>query len=115
VTEAGAVQKLLLLARSTVAPAGPAGPLILIVPVHGAPATTDEGVSVRDVIPGVLIVRPADCVDAANFAVIVAAVWVFTPVVFTVNVAIVWPPGTFTEVGGMAEGVLLRRVIVKPL
>jgi hypothetical protein len=61
------------------------------------------------------IVSVAVCGLLFNVAVMTAKVWVFTPVVVTVNVAVVCPAATVTELGTVAAALpLIRDTDVPP-
>lgn len=92
-----------LLNNTTFAPPGAAGPLRVTVPVDGLPPTTLVGFKDKPVTVGAMIVRDADCADVPSFVVMVAIVWVSTPMVVTVNVAEVWPEATVTVAGTVAD------------
>jgi hypothetical protein len=89
VTDAGSVAALLLLVSATTVPPEPAGPLNVTVPVEAFPPSTDEGFKLRETSVAGVIVKLATALVAPKFAVIAAVVLALTPVVFTVNVALV--------------------------
>ena len=102
VIELGTIPLDKLLDSVTDRPPGPAGPLIVRVPVAVAPPYTLVGFSVRLFMVGGKIVKFAVLAVAPEPAVIVAEYWALTPVVVTVNVAVVAPAGTETEAGTVA-------------
>ena len=92
VTLDGTVADVLLLEIFTTTPPEPAAAVSVTVPVDEAPPSRLTGFSVTEARVGAVIVKMAVFETDPNFAVIVAAVWVETPVVFTVNFAVLEPP-----------------------
>jgi len=115
VTEAGTVALVLLDDRVTAAPPVPAALERVTVPVEEFPPETDVGLTATEVTVGPLIVSVA-VLEAPpdRVPVIVTVVFRLTAVVFTVNVAAVWPAGTVTEAGSVAEGLLELNVTTVP-
>ena len=77
-----------MLDKTIVVPPAPAGPVSVTVPVDGVPPWTEVGLSESDDNAAGVIVNVAVCGLLFNVAVIAVDVWVFTPVVETVNVAV---------------------------
>lgn len=102
------------LERLTMSPLGPAGPVRLNVPVVEIPPTTVLGFIVRDRALAAEIVSVAVCEIEANVALIIAAVWLFTPVVEMANVAEDCPDCRISDDGTLAAEMLLERTTVDP-
>ena len=114
VTEFGVIPLDKLLETSIDEPPGPAGPLIVKVPVTVAPPYTLGGFKVRVESFGGRMVKFAVFAVAPDPAVMVADACAFTPVVATVNVPTVLPAGIETEAGGIAVAMLDVNGIVAP-
>ncbi|HWD38581.1 MAG TPA: hypothetical protein VG944_07010 [Fimbriimonas sp.] len=115
VTEAGTVADPELLLRLTTMPPVGAAELIVTVPVEVDPPTTDVGETVTPVTAGGVIVSVAVFVTELFVAVMVAVVLEATAVVVTVNVPVVEPEGTTTELGTVADPELLLSATAKPV
>ena len=114
VIEGGTTANELSLASETTVPDGPDGPLKVTVPVDGLPLITLVGLSDKPVKVDGVMASPADGVPPLRLAVMFAVVEASTPSVVTVNVAAVWPKGTLTVAGTMAELLSLERVTDSP-
>jgi len=110
---AGTVTEGSLLFNATGVPPVGAALLMVTVPVTEFPPTTVEGFTDTDVAVNGLIVRVAVW-TSPNFAEMTTDVWTLTPVVTTVNVAVVWPAGTVTVAGTVVEGSLLESLTSIP-
>lgn len=85
------------------------------VPVLLVPPATEVGETVRSVTRNGLTVRLALAEVPFNFAEIDVVEAAVTSKCFTANVALVWPPATFTEPGTLAAFVTeLLRLTVRP-
>lgn len=115
VTESGTVAFVLLDARFTIVPPAGAKPLRVTVPVDVDPPVTDEGDRLTLTRVAGLIVKLADWLTPFKVPEIVAAVVEDTPVVETVNVAVVAPAATVTDVGGVAFEMFEPRETIRPL
>jgi len=91
-----------------------AAALIVTVPVEFLPPATVEGLSVKEVRTGGLIVRLAVTVVPFRLAEIVAVELVPTGEVFTMKIPIVLPAGTVTVAGGIAALKLLESFTTMP-
>ena len=87
VTDTGIVALGLAVERPTTTPPAPACPLSVTVPVEETPPGTVVGLRLTDTSVGGVTVRVVVFETVPFLAVRVAACWVVTPVVFTVNVA----------------------------
>jgi len=114
VTVEGAVADELLLESETEKPPVGAADPIVTVPVEEVPPATDVGLSESAVGTGAVIVRVAVWDVLLAVAVIVELVLVETAVVVAVNVAVVAPEATVTELGTTAEVELLVRLTDSP-
>jgi len=103
-----------LLARVTTSPDGPAGPLRVTVPVEEVPSRTTVGLSATEATVAGLIVSVADWGEVPVVAVITADVTVETAVVDTAKLAVVDPAATVTVVGTVAAELPLDRVTIVP-
>jgi hypothetical protein len=110
VTELGTVAKLLLLERLTTKPEPGATEEIVTTPVEVAPPVSDVGLNASDETFGLEIVRVAVALVLPVVAVIVALVVLVTEVVETVKFAVVEPDATVTELGTVADELLLERL-----
>jgi hypothetical protein len=112
-TLAGTLAAPLLLERVTCTPPAAAGALNVTVPLEDCqPPTTLVGLSVSEVRVGAgggtgLTVKEADLVTTLYVAKMVTAADAVTPLVLTVNVALVAPAATATVAGTLATVVLL--------
>jgi hypothetical protein len=114
VTEPGTVAAARLLDTAIDRPPVGAALLILIVPVADDPPLTLAGLTVRETRAGGLIVSVADWVTPLKEPEILAPIWEATAVVLIVKVAEALPAGTTTELGTVAEPVLLDKVTLTP-
>jgi hypothetical protein len=116
VTDAGTwAAAVLLEVNVTTAPPAGAGPSRVIVPVEGAPPTTEIGSRPTEVRAGAVTVKVAVRVTLLKTAVIVTSVSALTPAVAAVKVAVVAPAATVTDAGTWAMAVLLElRLTTKP-
>lgn len=98
----------------TEVPTSAPGPLRVIVPVAESPPGTGDGltVTVRSLIGLIVIVAVWE--DEFNSAVMSADCCSLTPVVLTVNVVLVAPAGTVTELGTVAIKASLDNAIATP-
>jgi len=96
------------------APPEAAGPFNVTVPVDEVPPMTVEGESVSVESEAALIVNVAVTDAPLSVAVIVAFVVAATGDVVTLNVAVVAPAATVTEIGVTALGLLEFKLIVVP-
>jgi hypothetical protein len=100
VTDAGTwAAVVLLLVVVTSAPDGGAAPFRVSVAVEGVPPVTVVGFSVRDVREATVTVSVVVRFTPAYDAVIVGAVWLATPLVVMVNVAVRTPAAIVTFAG----------------
>jgi len=106
VTFAGTDAALPLAVNATTKPPVGALPLSVTVPVEGLPPETDAGLTDTLTRLGGVIVKVAVWFVPFSVPVIVADVDEATPKVETVNVAVVAPAATVTEVGTVAFEVL---------
>jgi hypothetical protein len=113
VTVAGTVTAGMLLVSATVTPPDAAGLSMVTVPVAGLPPTTVLGLTLTETSPGGRMVRVA-VTFVPGVAVRVAAVRLETGTVFTVKVVEVWPEGTVTVVGAMADELLHAILMIAP-
>jgi hypothetical protein len=105
----GTVAAPLLLDSATLVPPGPAGPFNVTVPVAVAPPEIVVGLSVTALKLAGVMERVAVLAPVPVPAVITAVVFEFTPVVPIVNVAVVEPAATGTELGAKALALLDER------
>jgi hypothetical protein len=84
------------------------------VPVEDVPPVTEVGLSANAVTVGALIVKVAVAEVLFALAVIVAVVLLATAVVVTVKVAVDAPEATVTELGTVADVLLLDRLTTYP-
>jgi hypothetical protein len=106
----------LLLAVVTVAPDGGAAPFKVNVAVAEVPPVTVLGLSVRELSEATLTVSVVVLLTPAWEAVMVEVVWLATPLVVMVKVALRAPPAMVTFAGTRAAAVLLlASVITAPL
>jgi hypothetical protein len=112
VTELGTAALLRLLLREIDSPLVGAALLIVTVPVEDVPPGTEVGDTEMAVKVGALIVRVAVFDELFAVAVMVAVVFVATATVDTLNVAVVAPEATVTELGTVADALLLERLTV---
>jgi len=110
VTEAGVLVELLLSESVTASPPVGAALEMVTVPVEEAPPTTEVGFTVTDDTVGELTVNVAVWDVLLAVAVIVELVLEATATVVAVNVAVVAPDATVTELGTVTEGLLLDRI-----
>lgn len=103
-----------MLDKTIVVPPAPAGPVSVTVPVDGVPPWTEVGLSESDDNAAGVIASVAVCGLLFKVAEMTAEVGAFTPVVDTVNVAVVWPAATVTELGTVAEELPLDRATDVP-
>ena len=114
VTVAGKVADDELLATVTLRPPVGATEVNVMVPVLDDPPFTEVGFNVRDLSVGGWIVRDAVAVVLPTLPVIVADVGVATAVVLIEKVAVVLPAATVTDVGNVADFVLLVSATFMP-
>jgi hypothetical protein len=114
VTLAGTVALVLLEDRLTTVPPGPAGPAKVTVPTAAVPPKTVAGAVVTPSSVAGVIVNVAVADWPPEAAVMVADVLADTAEVATVKVAVVAPPGTVTNAGAVADGLLLNRDTATP-
>jgi len=104
----------LLLDSATTDPPVGAGPFNVTVPVEATPPMTEAGFRLNEVNVGGLTVSVAVLDAVPRLAVIVAAAWADTAEVAAVNVALVCPVATVTELGTVAAALLLERDTTVP-
>jgi hypothetical protein len=111
-TEAAAV---LLEVRVTTAPPAGAGLASVTVPVEDVPPSTEAGDTATERRAAAVTVRTTGRLTLLKVAVIVTGVFVATPTVVAVKVAVVAPAATVTDAGTWATAVLLEvRVTAAP-
>ncbi len=114
VTVLGTVADLLLLARVTITPLGPATPPRVTVPVVVSPPVIVGDVKLTaERADGLTISEVALALDPVP-AVRVTDVWVSTPFVVASNVAVVAPGAKITAAGTVTLGLLEDRDTVAP-
>ena len=112
-TEAGTVATVPEIDRATVVPPAPAAPVRVTVPVELEPPPTEAGFRVTET--RVAGVRVSGAVfDPVVPAVILTTVVEFTPLVVTVNVAVVAPEAMSTVAGTTALTLSEKRGVAKP-
>jgi hypothetical protein len=99
---AGTVAALEFEVTTICVPSAGAGPLSFTVPVVLAPPTRLVGLRAKEVRMGARTLKPKVLVDPLKEAVMVAAVFVATAKVVTLNVALVEPAKTVTSAGTVA-------------
>lgn len=114
VTVAGTVTVLRSLESITIIPAVGAGAFRATVPVVEAPPNSVLDESPNEVKTGGLTVRLEVAVWVPCVAVIVASVVVATGLVAALNVTVVDPASTVTDVGTVAAAELLDRLTLSP-
>lgn len=116
VTEAGTLALVMLDLSATTSPPVGATPFRVTVPVEGVPPTTEIGDRETLLRVGAVMARLAVAEVDPRVAVIVADVAAETAAVVTVNVAVVAPAATVTEVGTVALALLdLSDTTVPPV
>jgi len=114
VTPLGVVVEALLSDSATKAPPAGAGPVRVTVAVEEPPPTTVVGFTTNVLRLGGTMVNPADWVTPLKLPEIVTVVCVATPVVVTVNVALVAPATTVTAAGVEDDELLSLKETVNP-
>jgi hypothetical protein len=114
VTVAGTLADGLLLDKATVVPPGPAGPLRVAAPVEELPPVTVAGFKLREANVAGEMVSVADWEAPPRDPAMFAAVWVLTPDVLTVNVALFCPAATVTVLGTVAAELPLDKETAVP-
>lgn len=114
VTLAGTVALIELDVKVTTTPAAGAAALRVTVPVEFVPPVTDVGDTDSPLNPPGVMVSDAVPLLVPFFAVIVAVAEAVTVLVVTVNVAVVAPVATVTEVGTVALVEFEERVTITP-
>ena len=104
----------LLLPNATLAPAGPAGPLRVTVPVEESPPVTVIGAKLKELRVAELTFRNPVSLDPSDEAVTVATVFEATGIVLITKLADVSPPSTTTAPGTIVEGSPLFSVTTFP-
>jgi hypothetical protein len=84
------------------------------VPVAVFPPTTTDGLTPREIKSAGLSVSVADTDQTPDLAVMVAEVWLFTPVVSMLNVAKVAPWGRVTVCGTTALPLFEAKLTLSP-
>ena len=115
VTDSGTITALLLLESFTMIPPEGAVPVRVTVPLLAVSPTTVAGLKLINSSTGGLIVSVAVRDTVPRVPVIVRLLIEPTAVVFTVNVAEVFPAAMDTVAGKVAEGELLLSFTTKPL
>jgi len=115
VTVAGGIAAELFEVRVTIVPPVGEGLVKVMVPVAEVPPTTDVGEIIKLLGADGVIVKVPDADELLDWAVMIAEVCVLTARVFTVNVALIAPPGTVTVEGTTAPGLLEDRLKTNPL
>ena len=114
VTDAGTVATAKLLVRPTFNPPVGALAVSVTVPVAEMPPTTVAGFTPSDRTDGAFIVRVPAFEMPLKVAEIVASFCALTALVFTANVAELWPAATVTDAGTVATVTLLDTLTTKP-
>ena len=114
VTLAGTVALGLFEDRKIILPPGPAGPLRLTDPAAVVPPGTDNGDTLRDTSSAGLTVILAIFAVALNTAATDTDVALDVAKVVIVKDAVVAPAATVTDLGTLAETLLVERLTVEP-
>jgi len=114
VTVVGTLTVVAPLTSLTTNPPFGAIPFNVAVPTEVAPPVNEFGLKLRDATEIGDIVSVADLVTLPSLAVIVAEVWVVTALVETENDALICPAEIVTELGTMAEPLLLAMLTTAP-